>query len=269
MVPHWHCGRLLAAVFVCSTTLVSVDAHADEPVDAGRVDALVERLGDARYDVREASDEELREIGIGAADALARAFRNDDDYEMRLRIQRIAEHIYFWDRVLGKNGFLGISHQKYTRNSPCFRMKDSRIPPDISAFSVENVIEGTSAERAGIQKCDIIVAVNGVTLPSNAVLTDFADQIRGKKPGTEMVFEFFRERERITRTIKIGHRPAQYYLLRNTPEDLKRQYQAAVDTFPQWWVERFGAWNARVAPSGAGERDAFLPLPPATDHDDE
>ena len=246
-------------------SLVALDVRAD--ADATEIDALIEQLGDPSYEVREAADAELREVGIVAADALARCFKRGDDYEKCLRIQRIAEHIFFWDRVLGHHGFLGISHQKYGRQSRCYRQDDERIPPDISAFSVEAVIEGTSAQQAGIQQCDIIIAVNGVTLPNTAELTDFADQIRDKKPGTEMVFEFWRGRTLMTKRVKIGHRPAQYYLQTRVPEELKNQYEEASHEFSGWWVESFGPWDARLHPASDDPRETYLPLPQPIEYD--
>ncbi len=241
------------------------------PVDAGadpaEIDALIEQLGDPSYEVREAADAELREIGVVAADALAQCFKRGDDYEKCLRIQRIAEHIFFWDRVLGQHGFFGIEHRKYGRQSRCHRPDDARIPPDILAISVERVVEGTSAQRAGLRQCDIIIAVNGVTLPSTAVLTDFADQIRDKKPGTEMVFEFWRGGTLMTKRVTIGHRPAQYYLQTQVPEELKNQYQDATNEFPGWWVERFGPWNARLPSASDDPRETYLPLPQPIEYD--
>ncbi len=242
--------QAVAAALVCAAAAFAQEGERRKPktesrkTDATRrseeVTTLIDQLGAADYEDREAADARLREIGMEALEPLAERFQRRDDYEASLRIQRIAEYIYFWDRVLGKNGFLGIQHRKYA-DSTYYQPNDERVPPDTAAFAIERVIEGTSADRAGLQKGDVIIAVDGHRLPATAELTAFADQIRGKPPGTKMVFDLWRGEEFMSQPITIGHRPPSYYYRGQAPRDLQDQFNAAVKAFPVWWVPRFGA----------------------------
>ncbi len=224
--------------------------------DHREIERLIEELGSPDYTVREGADHALREIGLPATEALAAAFHATDDYEQRLRIRIIAEHIFFWDRVLGKNGFLGIQHRRYDQ-SQFYRPGDTRIPSDVAAFAIEQVIADTAAEEAGLEAGDIIVAVDGNRLPAGSEVTAFADQIRGKLPGTKMTFEIWRGNKEMTMHIAIGHRPREYYIGRNLTSNLKVQYDSAVEEFPKWWAARFGPWMS----AGAEKDRRYLPLP--------
>ncbi len=235
-------------------------APAVAQVSASEIEGLIDQLSSADYVTRESADKALRAVGTPAVEPLARSFKDTDDYETRVRIQRISEHIYFWDRVLGRNGFLGISHLNW-RRSTYYNPQDHRIEPDKAAFVIRQVIDDTSAFRAGLRAGDVIVAIDGNTLPADANTTAFADQIRYKLPGTEMVFEFWRGNEFIEQKITIGHRPAAYYLRGSAPADLKKQYEDAVKEFPAWWSPRFGAWSLRVSAGYQPDHPQYLPLP--------
>lgn len=239
-------------------------ADSTQSHDSQTVLQLIDQLNSANYEKRETADSALREIGTDAIDPLKSVFKESDDFETRLRIQRIAEHIYFWDRVIGQNGFLGISHRRYADT------EDPRLEPDTAAFTIANVIEDTAAERNGLKIGDLIIAIDGVTLPASASASDFADQIRTKKPGAIMTFDFFRGKELMTITLAIGHRPPALYLNRRATPDLKEQYDDAIRAFPGWWTGNFDtepflpAQEYLPVESSAALRD----FPPAVPEDD-
>lgn len=239
-----------------------VEIH-DRPATAEKILELIEQLSSAAYEQREAADAELRDIGVPAVDHLARAYQETDEFEARIRIQRIAEHVFFWDRVLGRNGFLGISHRVYVPP----RGGDSRIESGKAAFEIARVLPGTSAERNGLKTGDLIVAVDGTTLSEGASPADFADLIRYKLPGTVMTFEFYRGAEHRTLRIAIGHRPLRHYG-RAAPKELNTQFETAVREFPTWWSSLFGSLldhSFRDQPTP--DRPLFLELP--SDYDDK
>jgi len=199
------------------------------------IERWIRQLSDADFETREAADAKLRKIGIDRIDRLAEVYQTIDDYEAKVRIQRIAEYIYFWDRVIGKNGFLGISHQVYVP-SP---RGDPRVDPGKTAFKIVQVIPDTAAERAGLRKGDLIVSVDGIKLAEGAGPANFAELIRHKLPGAELMFEFFRGDEHITKRVAIGHRPIRHYGAA-APAELNTQLNKAVKGFPDWWGTRFG-----------------------------
>ena len=205
------------------------------PAGEESVAALVRRLASADYTEREEADERLRTIGMAAVEELARAYCDTDDFETRIRIQRIVEQVFFWDRVLGKNAFLGIQHTVYIPPGP-----DPRIPQGRVTFEIRQVIPGTAADRAGLRSGDIILSVDGNTLPQGADARAFADLIRFKLPGTPVAIEFFRGDARVVMQVALGHRPLRHYGSA-APTDLNSQLEAAVQEFPGWWVARFGS----------------------------
>jgi PDZ domain len=224
---------LLTLLLVAMATGQEGGGAADSVGSPDDIVRLVHQLSSSDYAEREEADARLRELGMPAVDFLAERFRDTDEFETRLRIQRIVEHVYFWDRVLGRNGFLGIQHRAYQDRS------DDRIPPGTTAFEIRGIIEGTSADHAGLEEGDMILSVNGTRLPKDATANDFAALIRDKAPGTLLVLEVIRGRQTKTFNIKLGHRPAYYYGTRAPPE-MNKQYADAIDEFPEWWREHFG-----------------------------
>lgn len=223
----------------------------------GRILGLIEQLSSADYERREEADSELREIGMPVVDHLGRAYRATDDFEVRLRIQRIAEQVFYWDQVIGRNGFLGISHQQY------FPPKegDPRVPQGSCAFEVRTVIADTAAERAGLRQHDLITAVDGVRLPEGAGASEFANLIRLKRPGTIVVLELYRGIHPLRIHVTLGPRPARYYGNPATPE-LNQQLETAIQKFPSWWSARFGSLPSPASSdSGTPDNPRFLELP--------
>ena len=245
----------------------SADHSADENAvypseNTVQILALIDRLSSASYDQREAADDELREIGMSAVDHLARTYQQTDDFEARIRIQRITEHIFFWDRVFGRNGFLGISHRVHMPSG-----NDTRVEPGKAAFEVMQVLPDTAAERAGVRVGDLILAVDRTRLPEGSGPADFADLIRYKRPGTVLSLEFYRGGEHREMRIAIGHRPLHHYG-NSAPADLNSQLDAAVKEFPTWWSSRFGSLPSRFfSQQPAPGRPLFLNIP--SDYDDK
>jgi len=234
---------LLTGVSVCAAAATDDGQPADGPsvdnrrsaADGDDIDRWIRELSDANFETREAADAKLRKIGIDHVNRLAEAYQTIDDYEAKVRIQRIAEYLYFWDRVIGKNGFLGISHQVYVPGP----QGDPRVEPGKAAFKIVQVIPDTAAERAGLRKGDLIVSVDGIKLAEGAGPANFANLIRHKLPGAELTFEFFRGDEHITKRVAIGHRPIRHYG-GAAPAELNDQLNKAIKEFPDWWNARFG-----------------------------
>lgn len=212
-----------------------------------RVGELIEQLCSRDFAAREAADAQLRKLGLASVEALSQAFKDHDDLETRLRIQQIAEFLYFWDKIIGKNGFLGIQHQDAAALFPAQQPRDPRLKADHALFYIRRVIEGTAADKAGLREGDLIISVDGKTVPAGPDLAknaqNFADLIRTKLPGTVLTFELWRGEQIETLPIEIGHRPPEFYDTA-APEDLQAQYKTAKHDFPSWWEAHFGPWSA-------------------------
>ncbi|NOT01114.1 MAG: PDZ domain-containing protein [Phycisphaerales bacterium] len=216
-------------------------ARQENPPDAqtvsdAEVAALVGRLESPDYTERQAADTLLKAVGLRAVDALAPAFQQTDDFEARIRIQRIVEEIFFWDRVYGKNAFLGISHSAYDPTAG----RDPRVPQGKAAFRVEAVIEGTAAARAGLLAQDIIIAIDGEMLNEGATAPEFAERIRVKRPGAVVALDVYRADTPMHMEVRLGARPREAYNQGQAGPELLQQRDAAMTEFPAWWTARFG-----------------------------
>ena len=70
--------------------------------------------------------------------------------------------------------------------------------------AVESVVEGAPAERAGVRKGDIIVAVNGQPIITPPELTR---RIAGTAPGTRVELSVVRNGKSMKIPVELGRRP--------------------------------------------------------------
>ena len=155
-----------------------------------------------------------------------------DDFEIKLRIQEIAKSVYFQDQLLRRNGFLGIGLTAIGHE------QDDRVTPGHLGIRVDRILEGTAAERAGLQKGDLIVSRDGRLLPDSSSRQDFSDEIRQAGPGARMTLGVYRNDRQLDVDITLGQRPVQHYF---NPGDATH-FEMLVETearFFQWWAEQF------------------------------
>ena len=102
---HLMCGVVLAGL--CMSNLAAQEAKAaapklqDSKPQPADPKALIERLGDAKYQTRKQAEEQLRALGKDALLALDEAAQNSQDEEVRWRAQRIARQIRGGDAASG------------------------------------------------------------------------------------------------------------------------------------------------------------------------
>lgn len=230
--------RRINWVFAIATMLAvgSVDAK-DAMTSTGDPETifqLLDQLSSNDYQEREAAHATLRDLGMPILPYLTDRFEASEDLETQLRVQRVIEHVYFWDHVFSRNAFLGIQHVEY-RNPA-----DGRLGEGEAGIEIRNIIEGTSAERAGLKRGDLIIGVDGQRLGSDINRGTFADMIRSKVPGDAMEFLVYRGSELQTHRIELGYRPTKLYSGRALPRDIKTQYDEAVTEFHDWWRGELG-----------------------------
>jgi len=82
---------------------------------------------------------------------------------------------------------------------------------DQSGAVVSEVLEGSPAEKMGMKSHDIIIAIDGKTLPRfrpDHVVTDYVErEIERRRPGDTMTFTVLRGADRIDLTAKLGDEP--------------------------------------------------------------
>jgi len=92
---------------------------------------------------------------------------------------------------------------------------------DQGAAVVSEILEGSPAEKAGLKERDIIVALNGKSLPrfrpDRAVSTYIDQQVDALRPGDSLALTVLRNDERVTLTAVIADAPRQ-------PREATRRY---------------------------------------------
>ena len=76
--------------------------------------------------------------------------------------------------------------------------------PDAKGAVVEGVVEGSPAERAGMKKGDVIVAVGDQPV---ATPPDLTRRIAGTAPGTRVALTVIRDRKRVQVAVDLGRLP--------------------------------------------------------------
>ncbi len=227
-------AMLVGCLLAAAATVQGKDAMSSTG-DADGVFALLDQLHSNDYAEREAADAALREMGTPILPYLTERYRQSEDLESQLRVQRIIEYVYFWDEVFSQNAFLGIEHVLH--NNPA----DARLKENEAGIEIRRIIEGTSADRAGLQGGDLVIGVDGVRLSSGINVSTFAEMIRTKSPGDRMEFLIFRGTEMMTFDIELGIRPIPMYANRNrVPKELREHYDTQIAEFHEWWNDELG-----------------------------
>ncbi len=98
---------------------------------------------------------------------------------------------------LGQSGWIGI------RVAPVSEALGKQLSlPDATGLTVVNLINKGPADKAGIQRYDVIVAVNGK--PASAKPGAFVERIVREKPGRQLRIEVIRAGKRLKRTVTVS-----------------------------------------------------------------
>jgi C-terminal processing protease CtpA/Prc len=170
---------------------------------------IIDKLGSPSYAERETATERMIEIGPPAFLALQVAYRETEELEVKLRIERIVREAFLNHYVFDKNGFLGISQAR----TPVEHEHDDRIQEGHVGVKVVRVIPDTAAERAELKQDDIIIALDGVPIPHSGaqVVAAFGESIRVRGPRAKVTLTLLRGTEQIEFDVTLGSRPRRYY----------------------------------------------------------
>src|SRR5262245_49573156 len=72
------------------------------------IEALLARLSDPRYEVREDTTQTLCQLGEGDLPFLYKRYRAENRYEIKRRIRYVIESIFHRDQLMGHDGFMGV-----------------------------------------------------------------------------------------------------------------------------------------------------------------
>ena len=214
---------------------------------AGEVDELIAQLGSHRYGVREAATTRLAEIGLPAFAQLREAYRATDELEPRLRIERIVQDAYLTHYVYSRNAFLGIQHQL----ASVIHSEDPRIPQGHLGIKVVEVLPNTAAEEAGVEKNDVLIALDGEPLSAKTgrATAEFGESIRLRGPGTAVALTILRGPDELEIAVVLRPRPKEYYTVPGT--NVTQMLRITTQQFEVWWHAHF-----RTPPSAASETNS-------------
>jgi hypothetical protein len=158
------------------------------PPSPETIDRLIRDLSSPRWTVREAACNALMDAGTAAYRSLRSEFRETKSYEVRKRIRQVAREIYMSEQLGPPRAFLGIAHGGI--NTP--DSDDSRVPAWASGLFLREVFHGTGADRAGLLRGDLIMALNGRTGTKDFPALEFTQWIASQRPGTVCVLNVIR-----------------------------------------------------------------------------
>lgn len=207
---------------------------------SAELDELMSDLGDVVYTTRKQATERLIEIGVPALAHLRHAYRYSGDLEVRLRIEDTVLTIFLDYHVYNRHGFLGVSLIAYNRDDP--NHAGPLVPEGAAGVFLTAITEKTAAERAGLKKKDVIVAIDGEPCEGGAAaLPNYvAGKVRAHRPGTSMALTVIRKDQTLEIEVILG---------RVSPEQMRRSriiaipelLQEAKAGFPDWWLRNFRA----------------------------
>lgn len=213
------------------------DALLRLPVDdrtAVEIDRMIAKLGSADYASREAATDTLLSIGATAFAKLRDAYRASDDLEVRLRIEGVVKMSYLTHHVFSKTGFLGMQRGTFPSHDD-----DPRIPKGSHGVMIAKVLPNTGAERAGLEKGDIIIELDGAPLEGSGpdLFLNFSAIIRKTGPGEQLNLTILRPSEGVFEvTATLGPVPQSSF---DTVQGMREIMPAVNERFAIWWERYF------------------------------
>lgn len=157
---------------------------------AAEVAKLVKQLGDENWDLREAAQKRLAEIGKPAVAALREAL-GSKDMEVTIRAKTLLAEI------VGQ-GFLGIHLREVEAEE-----RQGDVPKEGGSMVVE-ILPENAAAKAGLEAGDVLYSLDGKVL--NGV-NGTIETVSATAPGTESKLVIYRQGKKLEKPITMGRRP--------------------------------------------------------------
>jgi hypothetical protein len=242
---------LMTALLAPAATLFAQDEDVEAPFDPAsvvddefglpidqrtgeQIAGLIAQLGSPVFTERQGATNTLISIGATAFAPLRDAYRRTDDLEVRLRIEEIVHTAYLVHHVFSQNGFLGI---QMSRTMPS-HADDARIPEGRYGIRLASVNPDTGAERAGLLKDDIVVALDGQPLAGSQqdAFPRFAETIRSRGPGAQLNLKVLRGDQTVEIQPTLGPVPLERFEQVN---GIVPQVRETNRRFDVWWPKYF------------------------------
>lgn len=220
-------------VMMCALVCPQTRDAVSQPKERGQVVAhAVDQLGSPLFVDRNAAAAELRDMGRNILPDLQKAYSRCADFEVRTRLQEIAQAIIYHKAKAALGGFLGVRQQQVRKDDDA----EPRWPEAHVAIRVVEIITGHAAEGAGLRVGDLIVEIDGNHIKSSR---EFVDKIRAHVPGDRLVLAVFRGSDRLQFRIPLGVRSMRHVAanLQMTQSQKSMLDEAAIE---------FRAWCAKA-----------------------
>ena len=170
---------------------------------------LITALGDEKFAAREAAEQQLIELAATnhapVLAACAQAYRQTKDPEVRTRLLRVLETLVDQHLFRVPRGFLGVQlNQVFIGDGGAVVINDLRVPA--GAAWIAGVVEGTGAQKAGLQPNDFIIGVDTQRWTSGPA--GFTEYVQAKRPGASLKLVVVRGAETSRVEAVLGELPA-------------------------------------------------------------
>lgn len=203
---------------------------ADVQLAAAHLTALLNQLGDEKYETREAAQSQLMsltdaQIAAGFQQITA-VYRQTTDAEIRMRIGRFANDCF--DRVvlpqydqLHQPGFLGVTPTR------------AKLSDGTSAVVITSVLADSPALKVGLQNGDLITAVDDQPLLGTDPVGSFIKAVQQRHAGSRVRFTLHRGEQVQTVVAQLAALPNQY-----RDPNLAEFRKEQIELLRQRWWER-------------------------------
>jgi serine protease Do len=147
----------------------------------------------------------------------------------------MAKHVYKQLREGGtvEWGFLGIQFKDLDPE----HAKALSLPEDTKGAVVQDVVEDSAAQKAGLERYDVIIEFEGQPVEKS---NEFVNRVSMLKPGTKVEVVVLRDGKRKTFSIKLGKRPPSAELAGTPPTDAFEELGFSVENLTDELAERLG-----------------------------
>lgn len=194
---------------------------ATQPCGDAEVNQLLSRLNSSDYTIRQQATFTLLDAGVADPTILRRILSLKPGPEVEMRIRLVAEMVFAQLNAPPgkKSGFLGIMMEPYVD------------PNDhqTTGVKIAAVLPLMSAERAGLEVGDVILATNGQPLPPESPTGGLQNVIQNTPPGQKIELLVLRDGKRLSITLAPIAKPMMY----NSSPDGNAWYER----FKTWYVQ--------------------------------
>ena len=247
-----RCSAALAGCLLCAVA-ASTPASDDKPAtDQPRpkfippknqltVDQLIDALGSPDYEERQRATDVLKGQKTSFTKELTRICRTVQDLEIRLRLVEVAEFLFYREALKGMGGFLGI------------QMENAVPSKRVLGVRVLRTIDGSAADKGDIRAGDVVIAIDGRPLLSNAdssldlrltvrqLMDALMTAISAVQPGADMTLTLLRDGAELTAMVTLGLKPLslvrQNLATGRLGSDHLAALEAARQEFARWVAE--------------------------------